>query len=138
MDPLGRHILLELEECHFKILNDLKVVEETLLEAARIAKATIIESRFHSFSPLGISGVVVIAESHFTIHTWPEFDYAAVDIFTCGKQLEPKRATDFLIRSFGSKKPAIVEIKRGLLSTSKKFPQLSVIHDGDAYKHVFG
>ncbi len=138
MDPLGRHILLELEECHFKILNDLKKVEAVLLEAARLANATIIESRFHYFSPLGISGVVVIAESHFTIHTWPEFDYAAVDIFTCGKRLEPKLATEYMIRTFGSKKPAVVAIERGSLSTDEKFSQSNISSEEDPREQVFG
>jgi len=87
-----------------------------MVTAAREAKATIIESRFHQFSPFGISGVVVIAESHLTIHTWPEYGYAAVDIFTCGDTLQPSVAAQYVIDKLQSKHPSLVEMKRGLLS----------------------
>jgi len=87
VETLGRHFLLDLEDCDANILDDLNKIEEILVAAAREAKATIIESRFHKFNPFGISGVVVIAESHLAIHTWPEHAFAAVDIFTCGKNL---------------------------------------------------
>ncbi|HXC62081.1 MAG TPA: adenosylmethionine decarboxylase, partial [Nitrospiria bacterium] len=75
-----------------------------------------IETSFHRFSPFGISGVVVIAESHLTIHTWPEYGYAAVDIFTCGDLLQPNIAAAYLIEKFQSKNPSIFEMKRGLLA----------------------
>ncbi len=113
METLGRHFLLDLEDCDANILDDLNKIEEILVAAAREAKATIIESRFHKFNPFGISGVVVIAESHLAIHTWPEHAFAAVDIFTCGKTLEPTVASDYLIKSLHSKAPSLVEIKRG-------------------------
>jgi S-adenosylmethionine decarboxylase len=103
-------------------LNDLKKVEEILVTAAKEANATVIESRFHKFSPFGISGVVVIAESHLTIHTWPEYGYAAVDIFTCGEVLKPETAANYLIDRFQSKSPSIVEVKRGMLSREGRLP----------------
>lgn len=86
------------------------------MTAAREAKATIIESRFHQFNPFGISGVVVIAESHLTIHTWPEYGYAAVDIFTCGETLQPSVAADYIAKKLQSKDPSFMEVKRGCLS----------------------
>ncbi len=140
MEALGRHILLELEECSVDILDDLKAIELALLEAARRARATIIESRFHRFSPFGISGVVVIAESHLTIHTWPEYQYAAVDIFTCGTVLQPSVATDYLIETFGSKRPSIVELKRGrfLSERNRTVPHENILNNGDTVEHVFG
>jgi S-adenosylmethionine decarboxylase len=104
------------------LLNDLKKVEEILVAAAREANATVIESRFHKFSPFGISGVVVIAESHLTIHTWPEYGYAAVDVFTCGEVLKPEIAVNYMIDKFQSKSPSIVEVKRGLLSREGRLP----------------
>ena len=116
MKALGRHFLVELEDCNTAFLNDLKKIENILLIAAKKANATIIESRFHQFNPFGISGVVVIAESHLTIHTWPEHAYAAVDIFTCGKALEPNIAIDYLIRELQSKNPSMIELKRGPFS----------------------
>ena len=86
-----------------------------MVSAAKEAKATIVEISFHKFSPFGISGVVVIAESHLSIHTWPEYAYAAVDIFTCGDALKPEIAARHLIQRFQSKDPSIIEMKRGLL-----------------------
>jgi S-adenosylmethionine decarboxylase len=119
---LGTHLLVELRNCSSKLLNDLKKVEEILVAAAREANATVIESRFHKFSPFGISGVVVIAESHLTIHTWPEYGYAAVDVFTCGEVLKPEIAANYMIDKFQSKSPSIVEVKRGLLSREGRLP----------------
>lgn len=116
MHALGTHLLLELKSCNSKVLNDLKKVQEILVSAAREAKATIIETSFHKFSPFGISGVVVIAESHISIHSWPEYGYAAIDIFTCGDVLKPEVAANYLIEKFQSKEPSIVEMKRGVLA----------------------
>ncbi len=120
MHALGTHLLVELRECNTKFLNDVKKIEEVLVAAAKEAKATIIESRFHRFSPFGISGVVVIAESHLTIHTWPEYGYAAVDIFTCGEVLQPSVAANYIIGKLHSKSPSMVEMKRGYLSLGEQ------------------
>jgi S-adenosylmethionine decarboxylase len=115
--------LVELRECNTKILSDLKKVQDVLITAAKVADATIVEVAFHEFSPFGISGMVVIVESHLSIHTWPEYDYAAVDIFTCGNILKPEKAVAYLIEKFQSKNPSVVELKRGILSPmSKKLP----------------
>jgi S-adenosylmethionine decarboxylase len=116
LHALGTHLLLELKSCNSKVLNDLKKVQEILVSAAREAKATIIETSFHKFSPFGISGVVVIAESHISIHSWPEYGYAAIDIFTCGDVLKPEVAANYMIEKFQSKEPSIVEMKRGVLA----------------------
>lgn len=127
MHALGTHLLVELKDCNSKILNDLKKIEDILVTAAKEAKATIIESRFHKFSPFGISGVVVIAESHLTIHTWPEYGYAAVDIFTCGETLQPSVAASYIVAKLQSKNPSLVEMKRGLLSLGdQKLPHKPV------------
>lgn len=127
MHALGTHLLVELKDCNSKFLNDLKKVEDILVTAAKEAKATIIETRFHKFSPFGISGVVVIAESHLTIHTWPEYGYAAVDIFTCGETLQPSVAAHYIIGKLQSKNPSMVEMKRGLLSIGdQKLPHKPV------------
>jgi len=124
---LGTHLLVELKDCNSKTLNDLKKIEDILVTAAKEAKATIIESRFHKFSPFGISGVVVIAESHLTIHTWPEYGYAAVDIFTCGETLQPSVAASYIVTKLQSKNPSLVEMKRGLLSLGdQKLPHKPV------------
>ncbi len=123
MHALGTHLLVELRDCNPEILKDLKRVKNALVSAAKEAKATIVDISFHEFNPFGISGVVVIAESHLTIHTWPEYSYAAVDIFTCGDLIKPEIAARFLIEQFESKSPSIVEMKRGILSVvNEKLP----------------
>jgi S-adenosylmethionine decarboxylase len=119
LHALGRHLLLELNGCNAKLLNDIKRVEEILVAGAKIAKATIVGTHFHQFSPFGISGVVVIAESHLAIHTWPEHGYAAVDIFTCGETLRPESAAQYLVEKFQSRQPALMELKRGMLPIRK-------------------
>ncbi len=116
MNSLGTHLLLELKKCKKNILDDLDFVETAMLDAASEAKATVVEHKFHEFNPFGISGMVIIAESHLSIHTWPEYDYAAVDIFTCGDIIKPQEAAEFLVERFGSLEPQIMEIKRGLIS----------------------
>jgi S-adenosylmethionine decarboxylase len=113
---LGTHLLIELRECNPEILKSLEKVRNALVSAAREAKATIVDISFHEFNPFGVSGVVVIAESHLTIHTWPEYNYAAIDIFTCGDIIKPEVAAAYLIREFECKNPSLVEIKRGILS----------------------
>ncbi|MEF9437281.1 MAG: adenosylmethionine decarboxylase [Candidatus Mariimomonas ferrooxydans] len=123
MYALGAHLLIELRECNAKILSNLKEVKDVLISAAEAAEATIIEVAFHEFSPFGISGMVIIAESHLSIHTWPEYKYAAVDIFTCGNIIKPEKAVAFLIKKFQSKNPSVVELKRGIISPdNKKLP----------------
>jgi S-adenosylmethionine decarboxylase len=123
LHALGTHLLVELRECNPEILKDLEKVKNAMVSAAKEAKATIVDISFHEFNPFGISGMVVIAESHLSIHTWPEYSYAAVDIFTCGDIIKPEVAASFLIERFESKSPSIVELKRGILShLNEKLP----------------
>lgn len=119
MNALGRHLLLELRDCNPEALNDLKFLKECLHQAAKNIGATIVNECFHEFSPHGISGVVVISESHLFIHTWPEHGYAAVDIFTCGDTVDPERAVKPLVEQLGSKNPSFIEMKRGILQSSR-------------------
>lgn len=114
MNALGRHLLLELYECNVEALNSLGTIKSALVEAARRAEATIIDVVFHEFNPFGISGVVVIAESHLSIHTWPEHRYAAVDIFSCGEALKPAEAAAYLVEQLGAERASCVEVKRGV------------------------
>lgn len=84
LKELGTHILLEINNCPETLLIEQETLQNALVEAAGAAGATVVKPVFHQFSPHGLSGVVVIAESHIAVHTWPEHGYAAVDIFTCG------------------------------------------------------
>ena len=113
--PLGRHWLVELQQCADDILREVAEVERIMREAAVIAKANIVSGHFHQFQPYGVSGVLVIAESHFTIHTWPEHAYAAVDIFTCSPDLEVEMAIRQLQTDFGAKQMEVQVFKRGSL-----------------------
>lgn len=123
MYALGAHLLVELKDCNPDIIRSLEEVRDALVSAAKEAKATIVDVSFHEFNPFGISGMVVIAESHLSIHTWPEYGYAAVDIFTCGDLIKPESAAEYLINRFQSKNPSFVEMKRGILSHENiKFP----------------
>ena len=90
---LGRQMTVEFYDCDPKVLADPRRMEEVLVGAAKIAGATVISSQFHAFTPQGVSGVVIISESHFAVHAWPEYDYAAVDLFTCGETIDFNRAT---------------------------------------------
>lgn len=120
MKALGRHILVEFTDCNPDILNDVDKVEKSMVEAANTAGATVINSTFHHFSPWGISGVVVIQESHLAIHTWPEFRYAAVDLFTCGETVDPWVSFEHLKKAFQSNKYSALEMNRGSLHLMKR------------------
>ena len=120
MDALGRHLLLELRECDVALLDNLAYLENALVSAAIESGATVIDKSFHQFAPQGVSGVVLIAESHLSLHTWPEHAYAAVDIFTCGTTVKIEVAADALIRQLGSKDPSLLEVKRGILVRERK------------------
>ena len=114
MKALGRQILVEFYDCNSDVLNDVAQIESILLEATRASRASIISHNFHKFSPHGVSGTVVIAESHVAIHTWPEYAYAAVDIFTCGETIDPWIIQDYMKESFEAKNVSSMELKRGL------------------------
>lgn len=115
-NALGRHILCEVHGCDPKVLDDRKAIEQIMVEAALGAGAEVREVAFHKFSPQGVSGVVVISESHLTIHTWPELGYAAVDVFTCGDRVDPWKACKYITDCFGAHHMSASEVKRGLFT----------------------
>lgn len=115
---LGLHILMEFNECTAEVLNDLAFLEDAMNKAAEVSKATIIKSVFHQFSPQGVTGVVVVAESHLAIHTWPEHGYAAVDFFTCNSEMDYMKAYDFLKEQLNSKDHSYKSITRGIIKTT--------------------
>jgi S-adenosylmethionine decarboxylase proenzyme len=113
---LGRHLLSEFYDCDPNVLNNASLIERVMCEAADVAGATIVTKTFHHFSPYGVSGVVVIAESHLAIHTWPEYGYAAVDLFTCGESVDPTISYEYLREHLHAKTAFYSELKRGLLN----------------------
>lgn len=118
MKILGRHLVVELADCNRSILNNQLLLEEYFKEAVRRSGATIVESVFHQYNPQGISGVIVIAESHISIHTWPEYGYAAVDFFTCGDSVDPHKAFEYVKEKLESKDAHVVEMMRGIPSAT--------------------
>lgn len=120
MYALGKQLLLELKECDPGILDDQERLRATLIEAAREVGATVVGDSFHRFEPYGITGIIAIAESHLCIHTWPEYGYAAVDVFTCGDAFQPEKAADIIISRLQAREVSVIELKRGILPEENK------------------
>jgi len=114
-NSLGRHVLLELSGCPYPLLNDLNFIRDSFFTAAERANVTVVSESFNMFNPHGVSGVLVIAESHISIHTWPEYGYAAIDVFTCGDNALPDRAVEFLTGVFRPEESRNYVVKRGML-----------------------
>ena len=115
MTVLGCHLLLELKDCNPALLNDLSFIRRAMLTTAQDVGATVVGESFHHFTPQGVTGILAIAESHISIHTWPEYAYAAADIFSCGSSFRPWEAAKRLAEQLESKNPEIKEIPRGLM-----------------------
>jgi S-adenosylmethionine decarboxylase len=124
MNALGRHILAEIYGCDADVLNDRVHIEKAMVDAALAAGAEVREVAFHKFSPQGVSGVVVISESHLAIHTWPELGYAAVDVFTCGDRVNPWDACNYLTDKLNARHMSATEVKRGLFEEPVKVANL--------------
>jgi S-adenosylmethionine decarboxylase len=115
---LGRHLLVELKGCNVVLLDDLEYLKEHLHRAAVCCGAAVVGDSFYHFSPQGVSGVVNIAESHISIHTWPECGYAALDVFTCGDRVRPEEAVRYMEQAIEATECSILELRRGLMKTS--------------------
>ncbi len=114
---IGYQILIDLYDCDYDKMENLEFVKDMMKNLSKILGTTIKDEAFYKFSPYGISGVLIIAESHLTIHTWPEYRYAGIDIFTCSKKVNTKDAIEFLCQSLNTKKYEIKEINRGKKTT---------------------
>ena len=114
MRSVGRHLILELWEC--KDLNTPSVVEQALREATEACRANLLDLKVHTFHPQGVTGVAVVSESHLLVHTWPELNYAAVDVFTCGDSTDPMAVIPVVRKHFAPQRVQVMEIKRGLFS----------------------
>ncbi len=115
IDPaLGSHLLLEFYGCDGTALEKVETVREAMEQAANRSNATVVTSSFHEFMPYGVSGAVIIQESHYTIHTWPEHGYAAVDLFYCSETVHVEKAIDELCRRFKPKRVRFLVVRRGL------------------------
>ncbi len=112
MTPIGRHLLLECWGCPSQILSDPETLQSALAQAVQAAGATVIKAQFHRFAQGGVSGVILLAESHISAHTWPECDYAALDFYTCGAA-DPLLAKDLLLERLKPDHWEALEIARG-------------------------
>ena len=130
METRGTHIVCELSGCSYELLTDVDGVRHIMEAAAREANAEILKVTFHRFQPQGVSGVVVIAESHMSIHTWPESGYAAVDFYTCGDHTDPRRACEFAAKRLGATSMLTTEVKRGIASTNGQYTHVVHEHAG--------
>ncbi|WP_040229130.1 adenosylmethionine decarboxylase [Bhargavaea cecembensis] len=113
METMGRHVIAELWECDFDKLNDMPFIEQTFVDAALRSGAEVREVAFHKFAPQGVSGVVIISESHLTIHSFPEHGYASIDVYTCG-DLDPTVAARYIAEALGAKSRQMAELPRGM------------------------
>ncbi|GAN35024.1 MAG: adenosylmethionine decarboxylase [Candidatus Brocadia sp. AMX2] len=120
MDALGRHIILEMWGCCHDIIDNVDVVKEILMKATKSIQATLVDIVCHRFSPYGVTGVAILAESHISVHTWPEYGYAAADVFICGgNTINPQNAASFIIQAFHAKETSLLELERGNLASRK-------------------
>ncbi len=115
---MGRHLILEVYDCPSQCLDDPEAIRRLLLDAARGAGATVIDSMVHRFTPQGVSGVVVIAESHLTIHTWPDLGCAALDIFSCSPEIDLEQIGERLARGLGARRVDARVVERGRMPRS--------------------
>ncbi len=109
----GIHLIAEL--WYGKIIENEKELKEILTEAVRKANCIPLKTAIHKFEPQGITGVVLLAESHLSLHSWPEYNYIAIDIFTCGDRAVPKKALDYLKKELAPKRVEIQKIERGII-----------------------
>lgn len=130
MKALGSHLILELYSCPAALLDDPRHVAQVMTSAVEASGATMIKPFFHQFAPQGVSGVIIISESHFTIHTWPEFGYAAIDVFTCGDVIDMDVAAETLRAGFRAAGMHKMSLSRGMLDLPEEQirhkPQLAV------------
>jgi S-adenosylmethionine decarboxylase proenzyme len=117
--PLATHTLIEYHGCDAARLLHSSSVKKTLRDAVLVGGGKIVKMVFHNFAPYGVSGVVVITESHVTVHTWPEHHYAAVDIFSCSRKLDHSAIRRELQRAFAAQKVTRRSFGRGLMPTRR-------------------
>ena len=113
---IGSHCILELYQCDHAKLNDEAFIRTTITSSAKVAGATLINLVTHSFKPQGVTGLALLAESHISIHTWPEIGYAAIDVFTCGDHTMPEKACKLLFKDFLAKNFSFKNIAREIPS----------------------
>lgn len=110
----GTHLLCEFWGCPAKTLDSKNFIMRALRDATKESQASLVGVWAYKFAPQGVTGVALLKESHITVHTWPEWGYAAVDLFMCGAKADSRKGAQFLSQCFGAKESVVTEIKRGL------------------------
>ncbi|AEE14179.1 S-adenosylmethionine decarboxylase proenzyme [Thermodesulfobium narugense DSM 14796] len=123
MEAIGMHYIVEASGCDPAIIGDPVRAREIFLAAAKVANMDVKAVHFYKFFPSGTSGVVVVSESHISVHTWPENGYAALDVYTCGEKAQPEKAVEFILQAFRVRHAHITEVQRG-------------VKDEDTYTHT--
>ena len=118
--PVGSHCLLELYDCPKDLLNNVDFIKKALEEGVKEADSTLLRELTHQFEPYGVTALALLAESHVSLHTWPEIGYIAVDMFTCGEHAEPEKACKYLVKAFQAKNHVLLKIPRGRLTPQLK------------------
>ncbi len=126
MDTRGTHMLVEIRHASPALLDDLQAIEALLTEAAALASARVIRACFHRFQPEGVTGFLLLEESHLSIHTWPAQGYAAVDFYTCGAA-DPKPAVAFLAQALEAGQVECLSVRRGERKLSHVVPTSSTM-----------
>jgi S-adenosylmethionine decarboxylase len=134
---LGRHVIADLSGCASHLISSVDYVQEVLEVAVVRAGATIINSIFHKFSPTGVSGIILLSESHCSIHTWPGEEYAAIDIYTCGEHVFPQVAAEYIADKLHAKEICFSSLERGLERPSmRRSNKTSYVHHANDSKIV--
>ena len=126
LSHISKHLLLELYQCDYEKLNDESFLRCSLNRAAKFAKATVLNLISNKFEPQGVTAIALLAESHISIHTWPESSYSAVDIFTCGRNMLPELASQYLIEALKAEEHSLRVIERNPPSTVLKVMRTAV------------
>ena len=116
---VGKHILIDLHGCNSELLKKVEYISEAMMTAARKSEATIVGRFFKQFDPWGVSGVIIIAESHITVHTWPEYGLASVDYFSCSEEPKIYKAIEHLKTALDAKWVEEIEVRRGSMKIQK-------------------
>jgi len=128
-NPAGIHCILELYGCPPGRLNDENFVRQAVSQAAAKSMSTLLNLSSHHFEPQGVTAVALLAESHISIHTWPEHGYAAVDAFTCGTTSDPHAACDFLAEQLGAQRHQLLMLPRGNGQLGKQANQINTLEE---------
>jgi S-adenosylmethionine decarboxylase len=117
---IGRHIILEMWGC--RNLDSVETAERALRDMVAALDLNLLDLKVYPFSPIGVTGMAIVSESHLVIHTWPEYGYAAVDLFTCGAPRDPQDALAILRENFKPERIGVIEINRGQLDLPEHCP----------------